>query len=159
MKSKIKKATSPSAVFRMHPRLKSLTQDDLCQLSHGQPLDFIPTSHIQRLLDLHPIPVTMDTQPQHYQCLMPIPFIERLQNHPENTSLNVTLLIYEKQDINEILATFLLYEPAWPLNTQPNQTQHIHHRLRQFKAHHITAPTERELAVLANCSPSSFRPS
>lgn len=130
MKSKIKKTTLPSAVFRMHPRLKSLTQDDLCQLSHSQPLDF-----------------------------MPIPFIERLQNHPENTSPNVTFLIYEEQDINEILATFLLYEPAWPLNTKPNQTQHIHHRLRQFKAHHITAPTKRVLAVLANCSPSSFRPS
>ena len=155
MKSKIKKATLPSAVFRMHPRLKSLTQDDLCQLSHSQPLDFMPASHIQRLLDLHPIQVTTDTQPKHYQCLMPIPFIE----HPENTSLNLTLLICEEQDINEILATFLLYEPAWALNTHPNQTQHIHHRLRQFKAHHITAPTKRELAVLANCSPSSFRPS
>ncbi len=130
MKSKIKKATLPSAVFRMHPRLKSLTQDDLCQLSHSQPLDF-----------------------------MPIPFIERLQNHPENTSPNVTFLIYEEQDINEILTTFLLYEPTWALNNQPNQTQHIHHRLRQFKALHITVPTKRELAVLANCSPSSFRPS
>lgn len=130
MKSKIKKATLPFAVFRMHPQLKSLTQDDLCQLSHSQPLDF-----------------------------MPIPFIERLQNHPENTSPNVTLLIYEEQDINEILTTFLLYEPTWALNNQPNQTQHIHHRLRQFKALHITATTKRELAVLANCSPSSFRPS
>ncbi|HDM8051093.1 TPA: hypothetical protein P0E07_004237 [Vibrio fluvialis] len=130
MKSKLKKATSPFAVFRMHPQLKSLTQYDLCQLSHSQPLDF-----------------------------MPIPFIERLQNHPENTSPNVPLLIYEEQDINEILATFLLYEPAWALNTHPNQTQHIHHRLRQFKALHITFPTKRELAVLANCSQPSFRPS
>ncbi|MBS9902375.1 hypothetical protein [Vibrio alginolyticus] len=157
MRPKIKKIGLPTLSLQLHPLLHSLTQDDRFQLTQTPSLDAISVHHLQRLLDCHPIPVTRPTTTEHYQCLVQIPFIERLRTHPQRADLVVTLLIYDDDEIQNALTSFLLFEPALALSTQTFQTQNIHLRLRQFKAQAIPSPTKRALAALADCSPSAFR--
>ncbi|PFG45460.1 hypothetical protein ATG66_3751 [Vibrio sp. ES.051] len=157
MRPKLKKVGFPALRLQMHPLLYALTQEDRFQLTQTPPLDAISVHHLQRLLDCHPIPVTRPTTTEYYQCLVPLPFVERLRSHPQRADLMVTLLIYGDDEIQDALTSFLLFEPALALSTQTFQTQNIHLRFRQFKAQGIPSPTKKALAALANCSPSAFR--
>lgn len=157
MRPKIKKVSLPSLNLELHPLLHSLTQNDRFPLSQIESLDFISVSHLQPLLDCHPLPVSRHPTKESYQCLIPFPFIERLRSHPQRADLVVSLVIYDDDDIQDALTSFLLFEPALSLSTQTFQAQNIHQRLRQFKVQAIPSPTKKALAALANCSPSAFR--
>lgn len=157
MRSKSKKIALPALHIEWHPLLHSLTQDDRFQLTQLQPLDDISAQHLQSLLDLHPIPVTCVPNTGRFHCLIPIPLIERLGTHPQRANLRVSLLIYNDADVHSLLTSFLLFEPAFALSTHSTHTSNVYQRLRQFKTHGLPAPSKRNLAALAQCSPSAFR--
>ncbi len=157
MRPKLKKMGLPTLRLQMHPLLHALTQDDRFQLTQTPSLDAISVHHLQRLLDCHPIPVTRPTSTARYHSLMPIAFLERLRAHPHRADLVVSLLMYDDDEAQDALTSFLLFDPALALSTQAYQAQNIHQRLRQFKALAIPSPTKRTLAALAGCSPSAFR--
>jgi hypothetical protein len=157
MKFKQKAIQLAKAKLKTHPLLSELAKNDVVQLKPNKNIDELPIEVIQTLLDLHPVPVTLSANDDCYLTLSPGGILERFKAHPLQTKLNLKLHVYQQADIEQVLITTLLYNPALTLYLKNSLSTNIQHRLSCFKEHDIHAPKKTILANLANTSPSIFR--
>jgi len=154
---KQKKIQLTNAELQSHPLLMELTKNDVVNLKVNQCISELPIDVIQMSLDLHPLPVTLDTNDDCYLTLAPSGVLERFKAHPLSKKLFLKVYIYPADAVDHVLRVTLLYNCALTLYLKNALGANIQQRHACFKAHGIHAPKKTILANLANTSPSTFR--
>lgn len=157
MKYKQKAIQLNKAKLQIHPLLGKLIKNDVVQLKPNKSIDELPLEVIQTLLDLYPLPVTLDTNDDCYLTLASSGILERFKAHPLSKKLILKVLIYPAGAVDQVLSCTLLYDCALTLSLKNCLGANIQQRHACFKAHGIRAPKKTILANLANTSPSAFR--
>ena len=157
MKHKQKAIPLAKAKLQAHPQLRELIKNDVVNLKVNHCIGELPIKVIQMLLDLHPLPVTLDTNNDCYLTLAPSGVLERFKAHPLSKKLFLKVYIYPADAVDHVLRVTLLYNCALTLYLKNCLGANIQQRHACFKAHGIHAPKKTILANLANTSPSTFR--
>lgn len=154
--SKTKKLPLNSINLMSHSQLHALTKHDKLKLRAGGNIDMLDIGVMQAILDIHPLPVTQNSENNYYLALMPSGFLERFKAHPLSAKLTVSLLVYPQEAAARLLTIGLLYSPAFSMSLALSGNT-IQERLLCFKKHSLPCPTKKVLANLANALPSTFR--
>lgn len=143
--------------LQAHPHLISLTKNDMVRLKVDKCIKSVPIEVVQTLLDLHPLPVTLNTEGNCYLTLASSNILVRFKAHPLSKKLLLKLHVYPTDAIAHVLRTTLLYNSALTFYLNISLSINIQHRLNCFKEQGMQAPKKNVLANLANTTSSTFR--
>ena len=138
-----------------HPITQSLISADQFECAQLPDLSTLSTPALEVLLAQIVLPVCATKITNHYALLAPNPLFFLLQRHPNALQCKVQLNLYEDPD--EIINTLLFTLPSLQYRYQSGTPEQLSRRLAQAKSVQHPHPSKRELAQLANISPSALR--
>lgn len=152
---KLKRITLSTLQLSYHPITLSLTSADQFECEQLPDLSMLSTTALDTLLAQIVLPVCATEIEHHYALLAPSPLFFLLQRHPNAQQCQVQLSIYANP--NEIINTLLFTLPSLQYRYQTGTPEKLSRRLAQAKLVQYPHPSKRELAQLANISPSALR--
>lgn len=148
-----------SLQLKLHPTIKTLTQDDRFFEYPIKNLNILCPRTLHYLIEQITLPVTHEehSNDEIYFLLKPDPCFEILRNHSMVQTMKIQLLIYEVTEVEALIDALLFEQTSLNYLNASENWQNLYNRWQLRKKEKQELLTLNELTKLAKRKPSALR--